>query len=77
MVLAVGHQNVPRVINNNPGRVVELASFSSGGPKWSSDRLEIVGVENVDLIQTKIVDIQFALGEGQEPALGVLMSVPS
>ena len=60
MVLAVGHQNVPQIINNNPGKVLELASSSSGGSKFS-DGFEIVGVENVDLIEAKIVDVQLAL----------------
>ena len=49
VVPAVRHQNVPHIINDNSGRVVELAVPSSGGSE-SSDGLEIVRVENVDLI---------------------------
>ena len=49
MAPAVRHQNVPHIINDNSGRVVELAVPSSGGSE-SSDGLEIVRVENVDLI---------------------------
>ena len=76
VVPAVRHQNVPHIINDNSGRVVELAVSSSGRSKFS-EGLQVVGVENVDLIKPQICNVQLALGECQEPALGLPRSVPN
>ena len=73
MVLAVSHQNVPQIINNNPARLVELPVSCSK----SSEGLGIVWVENVALIAAIIRDVKLALREGQEPALGLLSSLPN